>query len=148
MRRKTVKAKHCLRNWRKYNAARVKRGSLTLWISEETLGAWYDDERTGRRGALRTYSDNAILCMAMLSAVYRLTLRATQGLLTSVLRLLSVALPVPDYTTLCRRRQTLDVRLPRRRPHGPLHVVVDGTTLMSQEPYPIYQKVNIVDCPI
>jgi IS5 family transposase len=65
--------------------------------------------------------------MAMLSAVYRLTLRATQGLLTSVLRLLSVALPVPDYTTLCRRRQTLDVRLPRRRPNGPLHVVVDAT---------------------
>ncbi|HKH21238.1 MAG TPA: transposase [Gammaproteobacteria bacterium] len=104
--------------------------------------------RTGRQGALRTYNDTAILYMAWLSAQYGLALRATKGLLASVMKLRNAELPVPDYTILCRRRQTLDVRLPRRRPHGPLHVVVDGTTLMSQEPYPIYQKVNIVDCPI
>src|SRR5680860_1913346 len=67
--------------------------------------------------------------MAMLSAVYRLTLRATQGLLTSVMALLQVQLPVPDYTTVCRRRQALEVRLPRRARGEPLHVVVDATAV-------------------
>ncbi len=65
--------------------------------------------------------------MAWLSAVYRLALRATQGLLSSVLKLLKVALPVPDYTTLCRRRRQLAVSLPRRAQGEPLHVVVDAT---------------------
>ena len=127
MGRKTGKATYHLRNWREYNAALVQRGSLTLWVSEEVLGTWHDDARTGKRGAPRTYSDSAILCMAWLSAVYRLALRTTQGLLSSVLKLLKVALPVPDYTTLCRRRRSLAVSLPRRAKDEPLHVVVDAT---------------------
>jgi IS5 family transposase len=127
MRRKTGKATYHLRNWREYNAALIQRGSLTLWVSEEVLGRWHDEARTGKRGAPRTYSDSAILCMAWLSAVYRLALRSTQGLLSSVLKLLKVALPVPDYTTLCRRRRKLAVSLPRRAKDEPLHVVVDAT---------------------
>src|SRR5215210_807943 len=127
MRRKTGKATYRLRNWREYNAALIQRGSLTLWVSEEVLGTWHDDARTGKRGAPRTYSDSAILCMAWLSAVYRLALRTTQGLLSSVLKLLKVALPVPDYTTLCRRRRKLAVSLPRRAKDEPLHVVVDAS---------------------
>jgi hypothetical protein len=97
MQRKPAKAKYRLRNWREYNAALMQRGSLTVWVSEEALGAWYDHAHTGRRGAPRTYSDTAIMCMVWLSAVYRLGL--PQGLLSSVLKSLNVALPVPDYTT-------------------------------------------------
>ena len=104
MRSKTGKATYRLRNWREYNAALIQRGSLTVWVSEEALSAWHNDERTGKPGAPRTYSDTAILCMAWWSAVYRLTLRATQGLTASVLTLLKVTLPVPHPTTLCRRR--------------------------------------------
>jgi DDE family transposase len=127
MRRKTGKATYHLRDWREYNAALIQRGSLTLWVSEEVLGTWHDDARTGKRGAPRTYSDSAIRCMAWLSAVYRLALRTTQGLLSSVLKLLKVALPVPDYTTLCRRRRKLAVSLPRGAKDEPLHVVVEAT---------------------
>src|SRR5919106_3968611 len=114
MQRKPAKAKYRLRNWREYNAALIQRGSLTLRVSEEVLGTWHDEARTGKRGAPRTYSDAAILGMAWLSAVYRLALRATQGLLSSVLKLLKVALPVAAYTTLCRRRRKLAASLPRR----------------------------------
>jgi hypothetical protein len=127
MRRKTGKATYRLRNWREYNAALIQRGSLTLWVSEEALSAWHDEVRTGRPGAPRMYSDIAITCMAVLAVVYRLALRTTQGLLSSVLKLLKVALPVPGYTTLCRRRQKLAMSLPRRAKDEPLHVVVDAT---------------------
>ena len=127
MKRKTTRRTYRLRNWGEYNAALIQRGSLTLWVSEETLRAWHDAARTGKRGAPRTYSDVAISCMVSLSAVYRLALRATQGLLASVLSLLKLALPVPNYTTLCRRRRQLQVSLPRRHKGEPLHVVVDAT---------------------
>jgi hypothetical protein len=37
-------------------------------------------------------------------------------------------LPVPDYTTLCRRAATVRVTLPKRA-NGPLHLVLDSTGL-------------------
>lgn len=121
------KRRYRLRNWPEYNRCLVARGSLTAWVSDDLLGAWRAHERTGRRGSPRTYSEAAVLCMATLGEVYRLPLRATEGLLRSVLRLLGLELPAPDHTTLCRRRRALKVRLPRRRKGEPLHLVVDST---------------------
>jgi hypothetical protein len=100
-------------------------------VSEESLRAWHDDVRTGRPGAPRTYSDTAIVGMVWRSAVYKWALRGTQGLLVSVMQLLMTKVPVPDYTTLCRRRRTLEVSLPRRTRGEPLHVVV-GTLPASK----------------
>jgi IS5 family transposase len=125
--KKKTKATYRLRNWSQYNKALVQRGSLTVWVSAEVLQAWHESKRTGRRGAPRTYTDAAILCMASLQEIYHLPLRATEGLLSSVVELLGVALAVPDYTTLSRRRQVLEVSLPRRPKDEPLHLVVDST---------------------
>ncbi len=46
-----------------------------------------------------------------------------------MVQLLGVDLEVPDYTTLCRRRQTLAVRLPVQAKQKSLHLVVDSTGL-------------------
>ncbi len=127
MKQKKTKTTYRLRNWKQYNAALVQRGSLTLWVSEETIAAWNNTQRTGQRGKPATYTDMAILCMASLQEIYRLPLRATEGLLASIIKMLGVELSVPDYTTLCRRRKVLEVSLPRRRTNEPLHLVVDST---------------------
>ena len=127
MKQKKTKRQYRLRNWKEYNASLVARGSLTIWVSQDVLSAWQESERTGRRGAPRTYTDTAILCMATLEEVYRLPLRATEGLLLSVIKLLGVELAVPDYTTLCRRRRSLEITLPRRKKSESLHMVVDST---------------------
>ncbi len=127
MAKKRTKRTYRLRNWPDYNKALVERGSLTIWVSEDVLRAWHNTERTGRRGKTAFYTDTAILCMATLGEVYRLPLRATQGLTRSLIHLLGVELSVPDYTTLCRRRRALEVELPRRSKTEPLHVVVDST---------------------
>lgn len=131
MRRKTSSShRYRLRNWPDYNTALVARGSLTLWCDEAVLAGWVARGRTGRRGRPRTYSDLAITCMLTLQAVYHLPLRATTGLVRSLLQLLGVAaLPCADAATLSRRRRTLAVRLPVRAPRGPLHLVVDSTGL-------------------
>jgi IS5 family transposase len=125
--KKRTKRTYRLRNWSQYNKALVERGSLTVWVSEEVLSAWHNTARTGKRGKPADYTDTAILCMATLEEVYGLPLRATQGLTRSLIKLLGLELSVPDYTTLCRRRRSLEVELPRLRKSERLHLVVDST---------------------
>lgn len=117
-----------IRDWRHYNKALVSRGSLTLWVEGRTLGAWRDYSTPSRRGRRRIYTDAAITCALTLRAVYGLPLRSTQGLVSSVLRLLQADMPAPHYSTLSRRAATLEVKLPQLS-SGPLHLVIDSTGL-------------------
>ena len=48
-----------LKNWPEYDAALVRRGSLTVWATEEALAAWHAPA-TGKRGGQPIYSDIAI----------------------------------------------------------------------------------------
>ena len=123
-RRKTV---YHVRNWKEYDRALVKRGSLTLWIDEDVRREW---NYTGpaQRGAQFTYSDLAVEAMLSLKEVFHLPNRATEGLGRSIFELLGVDLEVPDHTTLSRRGKTVQVRLPKKA-RGPLHMVLDSTGL-------------------
>jgi IS5 family transposase len=127
VKRKKTKRTYRLRNWSQYNKALVRRGSLTLWVGDDMIAHWRETKQTGKRGAPRTYTDTTILCMATLEEVYGLPLRATEGLTRSVVKLMGIELAVPDYTTLCRRRKSLEVVLPRQKKREPLHLVVDST---------------------
>ncbi len=111
MKQKKTKRTYRLRNWKQYNKALVGRGRLTLWVSAETTANWNNTARTGTRGKPATDTDTVILWMASLQEIYPLPLRATEGLLASVIRLLGVGWSVPDYTTLCRWRKVLEVSL-------------------------------------
>lgn len=125
------KLRYRLRNWREYNAALVQRGSLTFWIDEEVLEHWCAPA-VARRGRRRLLSEEALQALFMLQAFFGLPLRALEGLSRSILTLLKVELPVPDYSTLCRRRQTLEGKLfamPRRGGKEALHLVIDSSGL-------------------
>jgi len=124
---KKTKRTYRLRNWSEYNRSLVNRGSLTVWVSADVIASWNTQAKSGKRGHPQTYTDTAILCMASLQELYHLPLRATQGLLSSVVELLRVIVAVPCYTTLCRRRRKLEVTLPKRARSVPLHLVVDST---------------------
>lgn len=120
------KSKYRIENWATYNNALRDRGSLTVWVSPEALAQW-NDHRPRHRGAPFQYSDLAIQTMLTLMAVYDLQLRQVEGLMRSLVKLMHLALAVPDYSTLCRRRKTLSISLPVRRQNEPLHLVVDST---------------------
>lgn len=122
------KRRYRIRNWRDYNSALVRRGSLTLWVEQGAVNRWRDTAAPVRRGRRRCYSDLAIACALTLREVYHLPLRSTQGLISSVLRLLGADVPAPHYSTLSRRAASLDVSLPRRGSR-PLHPAVDSTGL-------------------
>jgi hypothetical protein len=125
----TATLRYRVRNWKDYNQALIRRGSLTIWIEEATLHGWCQNMRDGLVGAPTTYSDLAIQALLTLKAVFSLPLRQTQGFAQSVLRLMASELPTPSYSTLSRRADRLAVALPRRTKDEPLHVVIDSTGL-------------------
>ena len=115
-------------NWRDYDAALRNRGSLTIWFTEEALAGWKAQPRT-TPGGQRHYSDLAIETALTLRAVFRLALRQSEGLIGSIMQLLSIDLPVPDHTTLSRRACDLPVHNHARTGTGELHLIVDSTGL-------------------
>jgi IS5 family transposase len=124
---KKTKTKYRLRNWGEYNRALVQRGSLTLWITEDVVQTWHATAPENKRGHPRTYTDTAITAMVTLQEIYHLGLRQTEGLMESIGELLHLEVAIPDYSTLSRRRATLEIALPRSRGNAALHVVVDST---------------------
>lgn len=122
------KTAYRVRNWSTYNQALVKRGGLTLWLSEDAIGGWLNTERSGKRGRSHTYADVAVECMLLMRNVFSLPLRQTQGLILSIMAMAGILLPVPCYSTLSRRQSGLKVKLPRKqRSQEGIHVVVDST---------------------
>jgi hypothetical protein len=73
-RHKIPKAKYKVTNWPEYDAALVRRGSLTVWVTDEAIAAWHAPA-TGKRGGQLTYSDLAIETGLALRLVLRLGLR-------------------------------------------------------------------------
>lgn len=122
------KPSYRLRNWSQYNQALVERGSLTVWFDEDVLDQWYY-QGPRQRGAQVTYTDLVIETALTLKALFRLGFRQSQGLLSSILRLLDVERAVPNFSTLCRRQKTLSVALGAARADQPRHLVIDSTGL-------------------
>lgn len=120
-------------NWSEYNKSLVARGSLTLWFDESSTRAWTDWKRpkTSRRGGRPgTYGDAAILCALTLRYVFHLPLRATEGFLRSLLKILKIDLPCPSYSTLAKRSQNLDFSHSAVLPKdGRIDIVIDSTGL-------------------
>jgi hypothetical protein len=118
-----------IRNWREYNRALINRGRLTVWFDEHAIAGWRNTAPATGPGAPRRYADLAIECALVFKSVYRLSLRAAQGFLTSVMELMKLPLPIPDYSTVSRRQGVLPVQLSPSPCHGPRHIVIDSTGL-------------------
>jgi IS5 family transposase len=98
-----------------------------MWITEDAVQTWHVTEAEAKRGHPRTYTDTAILTMATLQEIYHLGVRQTQGLMEAIGAVLHLAVAIPDYSTLSRRRATLAIALPRTHKEEARHVVVDST---------------------
>ncbi|MBU3032465.1 IS5 family transposase [Paracoccus marinaquae] len=125
---KFAKVNYRVTNWAEYNKALRQRGDVTVWISEDAVRGWYAP-RSGKRGGQRRYSDLAIETCLILRVVFGLPLRQTQGFVRSLLRLIDLAVPVPDFSTLCRRAQSLQATPCDRPTSGPMPLIVDSTGL-------------------
>ena len=111
-----------------YDAALIRRGSLTVWFTEEAVAAWRASP-TEERGGQPTYSAIAIETCLALRLVLHQPLRQTEGLMHSIADLLEVDIAIPDHPTLSRRGGGLTI-LPKCVDRTePLHLLVDSTGL-------------------
>ena len=118
-----------IRNWRAYNRALINRGRLTVWFDEQAIAAWRNTEPAAGPSAPRVYADFAIECALVFKSVYHLSLRAAQGFLLSVVELMQLTLPIPDYSTVSRRQGVLSVCSALTPWRSPSHIVIDATGL-------------------
>ena len=121
------KKQYRIRNWPEYNKALVNRGSLTIWFDEKSIAEWHNTEQSGQRGRPQDYSDTAIICALTLRNLFRLPLRATQGLVMSLIEVLHLPITAPTYSTLCRRQSSLTIPSYKNQNGEPIHLVIDAS---------------------
>ena len=116
------------RNWKDYNRSLVNRGSITFWFSEDAIAKWHSVERTGKPGRPETYSDDAMRCGLMIKAVFRIALRALQGFIESLIKILGLEIACPHYSAFSRRAKDLQIPLRKLlKPGENLNVIFDST---------------------
>ena len=122
--------KYKIHNWRSYERSLIKRGDLTLWLSEDVIKSWNSD-LSQRMGRPKLYSDLAIETALTLRLLFKLPLRQTEGFLKSIFCMMNVGLNVPDHTTLSRRNSLLKTQLKRvEKTNGRVDLVIDSTGLV------------------
>lgn len=127
-RAKFPKAKYAVTNWSNDNEVLRRRGDVTVWLEDGAIETWSARKRKGRGGQPK-YSDFAIETRLTLGLIFHQPLRQTQGFARSLLGLMGVALPVPDFSTLSRRANGLSVVDDRPQSSGPITLIVDSTGL-------------------
>lgn len=113
-----------------YNNKLKQRGRIDFWMDKSVFKNWAYKGKQARGGKV-IYSDAAIEIMLVLSYVYNLPLRQTEGFISSLLQLHGLTLEVPDYTTVCRRKKSLDVskKLEKWNKNENIVFAIDGSGL-------------------
>lgn len=119
-----------IRNWSDYNRALIQRGSITVWFDEKAIKNWFSSHHTCRAGRPATYSDEAILMLLIFREVYGRSLRSLQGFVQSLFDMMSLSLPVPSYSQISRRAQSLHKKINRlTKDKKARHIIFDSTGL-------------------
>lgn len=126
---KKTTRRYRIRNWPNYITALINRGSLTLWLDTYSINHWLNAHPAAGPGRPLLYADAAITAALLIREVYHLPLRQTQGFILSLFNLLDIDLPVPHYSTLCRRARSLRIKLLPLTPKQPLHLLIDSSGL-------------------
>ncbi|HAZ7888674.1 TPA: hypothetical protein J7116_004419 [Escherichia coli] len=71
--RSVAKQKFKITNWPTYNKALINRGSITFWLDDEAIQAWYESATPSSRGRPQRYSDLAITTVLVIKRVNEIT---------------------------------------------------------------------------
>lgn len=123
------KLRYKIRNWHEYNQALVNRGNVTVWFDDESVKAWYCRATATKKGRPALYAMAAIECALTIRSVFHLPLRMTQGFLTGMIKMLSLPISAPDYSTICRRAGGVSAHSIATAMGQGVHFVVDSTGL-------------------
>lgn len=130
VRHKFKKKSYNKRNWPAYDQALKNRGSITIWFSKDAVEQW-NQKPAGKqkKGRPKTYSDLAIQTCQILRALFKQPLRQTEGLISSIVEMLTLDLKTPDHSTLSRRLGTISIPKRLQNSREPKVIAVDSTGL-------------------
>ena len=69
----------------------------------------------------------AIQTMYTVRQVFHLRLRQTEGFTRSILKIMKIKLPIPDYTTVSRRVRDLSINIVTTKPGSKINLILDST---------------------
>jgi len=85
------------RDWSHYNESLKDRGSMTIWLSNDVIENWYEQDRVyDGTGTPNLYTDMAILTVHEIRQVFKLPLRQCEGFINSIFRLMNIDLACPS----------------------------------------------------
>jgi hypothetical protein len=107
-------------NWKSYNDALKRRGSLLVWLDKDMM--WLAP-KAGRLGRPPVFSPAAMQFCLMVKVPFDLPLRQTTVILGSILQMAGLDWTGPDFSTLSRRQKTITVQMSNCRARGPLNLL-------------------------
>lgn len=105
---------------------------IEFYVSSDAIKDW---EYSGKRkpGGKKIYSDHVIEMCLLMKEFYKLAYRQSEGFIASVLKLMLINVPIPDYTTMSRRAGKLKVDIRgknlAKKSREAIVVAVDSTGL-------------------
>jgi len=122
------KGKYKVKNWHEYNRSLKDRGDITFWLSEDALENWIEEDSIIKtRGRQKKYSKVALQTIYTFRQIFNLRLRQAEGFTRSLLKIMQIELPVPDYTTVSRRIRKLPVDFVYRKSDAKINVILDSS---------------------
>lgn len=113
------------RNWPKYNKELVQRGSLTFLIDLKSLNI--NIKNLKKFGRPLEFSDQFITMLMMVKIHYRLTYRALQGFMESLLNLKGLKIKIPSYSLICKRAASIKKSLPSLSQRRSSIIILDAS---------------------
>lgn len=115
-------------NWSEYNKKLVKRGNINFWISED-VAQWWLVKASGGRGRPLVYTDKAIETCLIISYLFKMPLRMTEGFFNSFFARENLQLKVPCYTQMSRRASSIKLPEIKIIPGQKVNLAFDSTGL-------------------
>jgi len=118
------------RDWHSYNEALVRRGELEL--DSSVIEEWNRElkkENDGKVGEPYHYPESYIRLLAFIRLLFHMPYRETEGFVHFLSKHIE-GLKVPDYSTIDRRVNRLDIDLDESliRSNSPVTIAVDTTS--------------------
>lgn len=85
-------------HWLTYNKALRLRGPHTQWLDESAIAAWTERALRERRARPLHYTEMVITIVLMTKCVFNLSVRALQGFMDSIFKVMGLALSCPYYS--------------------------------------------------
>lgn len=107
-----IKMKVC--NVADYNESLKKRGKI-FHLFDEAVKVWLNTVVEKKARTKYVYSDRLMEILAVFRYLFKLPYRQLEGLLEDYLTHKNIELPIPDFTTLCRRMAKLSLSIDDHR---------------------------------